>query len=201
MHVLFFVEEPSAEAALANLLPKLLPAQTTFQSIIFQGKMDLLNNLSARLRGYASWLPEDWRIVVLIDEDRQDCIQLKAQLDSAAQSARLSCKSQTKNEKFQVLNRIAVEELEAWFLGDIEALRQVYPRLPASLSNHQKFRDPDAITGGTWEALEHILQKNGYYPSGYQKLSAARQISQYMEPARNRSHSFRVFLDGLLSLE
>jgi hypothetical protein len=31
------------------------------------------------------------------------------------------------------LNRIAVEELEAWFFGDIEALRAVYPKLSATL--------------------------------------------------------------------
>jgi hypothetical protein len=39
MHILFFVEEPSAEAALANLLPKLLPNLTTFQFVVFQGKL------------------------------------------------------------------------------------------------------------------------------------------------------------------
>jgi hypothetical protein len=200
MHVLFFVEEPSTEAALAHLLPNLLPEQTTFQFIIFQGKTDLLNNLAARLRGYASWLPEDWRIVVLMDEDRQDCRQLKDQMEAAAQSAGLVSKSQTENGRFQVLNRIAIEELEAWFLGDIEALRQVYPRLPVSLSTRQKFRDPDAVTGGTWEALEQILQTNGYHPAGYPKVDAARQISLYMDPARNRSHSFQIFLQGLQSL-
>jgi len=200
MHVLFFVEEPSAEAALANLLPKILPAQTTYQSIIFQGKPDLLQNLAARLRGYASWLPEDWRIVVLIDEDRQDCRRLKGQMEDAAQSAGLVSKSQAENGRFQVLNRIAIEELEAWFLGDVEALRQVYPRLSASLSNRQRFRDPDAVTGGTWEALEHILQTNGYHPAGYPKVEAARQISLRMEPARNCSHSFQVFCQGLQAL-
>jgi hypothetical protein len=200
MHVLFFVEEPSVEAALANLLPKMLPAHTTAQFIIFQGKPDLLNNLPARLRGYAGWLPEDWRIVVLVDEDRQDCRQLKDQLEFVAQSAGLVSKSQAKNGRFQVLNRIAIEELEAWFLGDSAALCQVYPRLPASLGSRQKFRDPDAVAGGTWETLQGILQKHGYYPAGYPKMAAAQQISLHMDPARNRSHSFQVFLQGLQSL-
>lgn len=200
MHVLLFMEEPSAEAALTNLLPRLLPEQTTFQPIVFQGKTDLLNNLAARLRGYASWLPDDWRIVVLVDEDRQDCVQLKSQLEEAARDAGLITKGMAAGGRFQILNRIAVEELEAWFIGDIEALRQVYPRIPASLENRQKFRDPDHVPGGTWEALEAALQTYGYYPAGYPKLDAARQISLFMDPARNRSHSFQVFCQGLQTL-
>lgn len=200
MHVLIFMEEPSTEAALTNLLPRLLPEQTTFQSIVFQGKTDLLNNLAARLHGYASWIPNDWRIVVLVDEDRQDCVQLKSQLEEAARAAGLISKSQSAGGSFQILNRIAVEELEAWFIGDIEALRHVYPRLPASLAQRQKFRDPDHVPGGTWEALEAALQTCGYYPVGYPKVDAARQISFYMDPARNRSHSFQVFCQGLQAL-
>ena len=200
MHVLFFVEEPSAEAALTNLLPRLLPEQATFQSIVFQGKNDLLNNLEARLRGYASWLPIDWRIVVLVDEDRQDCIQLKSQLEDAAKSAGLVSKGLAAGGCFQILNRIVVEELEAWFIGDVEALRQVYPCIPVSLAQRQKFRDPDHVPGGTWEALEAALQTCGYYPAGYPKVDAARKISLFMDPARNRSYSFQKFYQGLQAL-
>jgi hypothetical protein len=200
MHVLFFIEEPSTEAALANLIPKLLQEQITYQFIVFQGKHDLLNNLNSRLRGYANWSPEDWRYVVLIDEDRDDCMQLKNQMEEAAKSAGLTTKTQSKNGNFKVLNRIVIEELEAWFLGDIDALRQVFPRLPASLASRQKFRDPDAITGGTWETLERLLQTNGYYRSGYPKVLAAHLISLNMEPQRNRSHSFQIFYRGLQSL-
>ena len=199
MVVLCFVEEPSAEAALASLLPKLLP-EAVFQFIIFQGKRDLLLNIHSRLRGYANWLPEDWRIIVLVDEDREDCQELKRQLESASLSAGFVSKSQAGGGSFQVLNRIAVEELEAWFLGDVEALRQVYPRLPASLANRQRFRDPDRVVGGTWESLESLLQAHGYYPAGYPKLEAARQISQHMVPDRNHSHSFQIFIQGLQAL-
>ncbi len=54
MHVLFFVEEPSVEITLGNLAPKILPAQASFQFIVFQGKRDLLNNLTPRLLAYSS---------------------------------------------------------------------------------------------------------------------------------------------------
>lgn len=201
MHLEILVEEPSAEAALQNLLPKILGRQVTFRIISFQGKHNLLNQLPYRLRGYAHWLPLDYRIVVLVDEDREDCLALKKQLETAAQQAGLYTKSNpARSGLFQVINRIAIEELEAWFLGDVEAICQAYPRVPVSLSSQRSFRNPDTILGGTSEALERILQKAGYFKAGLPKIQAAREISQYMNPDRNRSKSFEVFRDGLKSL-
>jgi hypothetical protein len=201
MHILCFVEEPSAEVALSNIFPKLLSNQTSFQFIVFQGKQDLLDNLISRLNGYSSWLPEDWKILVLIDEDRQDCLVLKQQLEEATRVSGLISKSQAHGEKFQVINRIAIEELEAWFIGDVDALRQAYPRVPASLGNRQRFRDPDSVAGGTWEALESILQSCGYCPAGYPKIHAAQRISNFMDPSRNRSRSFQVLCEGLRAIQ
>ena len=76
MHIIFLVEEPSAEAALQNILPSILKGGATFEIHAYQGKMDLLQKHPSRLKGYSRWLPEDRRIVVLIDEDRQDCLRL-----------------------------------------------------------------------------------------------------------------------------
>jgi hypothetical protein len=69
LHLELLVEEPSMEAFLRALLPRMLPAGHTFEVHPFQGKDDLLGKLKARLRGYAQWLPEDWRIVVVVDRD------------------------------------------------------------------------------------------------------------------------------------
>jgi hypothetical protein len=96
-----------------------------------------------------------------------------------------------------VLNRLAIEELEAWFFGDVEALTTAYPGIPRTLGKKSKYRNPDAIGGGTWEALERVLQNAGYYPSGIPKIETARKISQYMNPDRNTSKSFQVFRDTL----
>ena len=76
MHLEFFVEEESAERLLQGLLPKVLGRSDSFFAHVFQGKPDLLDKLPARLKGYQTWLPPDWRIVVLVDEDRQDCPEL-----------------------------------------------------------------------------------------------------------------------------
>jgi hypothetical protein len=200
MHVEFFVEEPSAEAALSILIPKILKGKHTFRFHPFQGKADLLKNLPSRLKGYSSWLPHDWKIAVLIDQDNQNCLVLKGRLEESAKKAGLRTKTSAKGKgTFQVLNRLAVEELEAWFFGDVLALKAAYPRIPATLGKREKYRDPDSIAGGTWEALDRELKKVGYYPTGMPKIEVSRKISVCMDVERNRSRSFRVFVEGLRS--
>ena len=196
MHVEFLLEERSAEAALTAILPKILVDDVTFDFHVFEGKQDLLKQLPLRLKGYRRWIPNNWRIFVLIDEDRQDCQELKARLERAAREAGFWTKSHPNSDgDFQIVNRLAVEELEAWFFGDVEALRNAYPRVSKTLHNRQKYRDPDAITGGTWEALERLLK--GYYPNFLPKGVVAQNVAPHMEPSRNRSRSFQVFVEGL----
>ena len=193
------MEEASLESALTQLLPKILPSTVTSKIHAFRGKPDLLSKLPNRLKGYQAWLPPDWKIVILIDEDREDCLKLKKQLEEIAISSGLITKSSCQKDKsFQVLNRIVVEELEAWFFGDVPAICQAYPKVSANLANQQPYRDPDAIKGGTWEALERVLKKAGYHPGGLEKYKASSEISQYMNPELNRSKSFQVFYQGLL---
>lgn len=59
-HIELLVEEPSMEAALRLLLPKIIGAQS-FETYSHQGKSELLARLPQRLRGYASWLPDQRR--------------------------------------------------------------------------------------------------------------------------------------------
>lgn len=166
----------------------------------YNGKQDLLAKLPDRLRGYCHWLPADWRIVVLLDADEADCLQLKANMEDVARRAGLTTKSAAGGTQFQVLNRLAMRELEAWFFGDPDALFAVYPRLGPNLGKRPKYHNPDAIAGGTWEALERELQRVGYAPGGLVKVTTARAISAHMRPERNCSHSFEIFRSGLLEL-
>ncbi|WP_017293522.1 DUF4276 family protein [Geminocystis herdmanii] len=198
MNLEFLVEEASLKEALQNLLPKILPSEIAFNIHDFRGKEDLLKKLPNRLKGYKAWIPNDYKIIVMIDEDREDCLKLKQKLeDIAKQSGFITKSSKTNNQDFQVLNRIVVEELEAWFFGDINAIHQAYPRVSKNIANQQSYRNPDNIKGGTWEALEKILNRAGYFKGGLQKLVCAREISGYMNPDENRSKSFQVFIQGL----
>lgn len=198
MHLEFLVEEPSVEAALTHFLPRVIGSDTSFAIHVYRGKPDLLTKLPARLRGYRSWLPADWRIVVLIDRNGQDCRVLKDRMEETAVGAGLVTKTVAIGaQRFQLVNRLAIEELEAWFFGDVEAMRQAYPKVPATLGMKARYRNPDAIRGGTWEALERVLQKAGYCQGGLPKIEVARTIAEFMDPDRNRSKSFQVFRDTL----
>jgi hypothetical protein len=197
-----FVEESSMEQAIRVLVPKIRPdLEARFQVHAFQGVEDMLGKLPDRLRGYAGWIPEDWRIVVVRDEDRKDCVRLKAQIEKIARDAGLVPKGARRGDVVgQVLTRIAVEELEAWLLGDVPALARTYDRIPATLGNQKSYRDVDAIKGGTWEALERALQNAGHFLGGLPKIQVAREVAENMDPDRNSSRSFQVFRDGLRSL-
>ncbi len=199
MHLEILVEEPSVEIVLRSLIPKIVGEVTTFKIHAYQGKRDLLEKLPDRLKGYRQWLPSDWRIVVLIDEDREDCEALKQKMELAAQRVGLTTKS-ISPQAFQVVNRIVVEELEAWYFGDVDALTAAYPRVPSTLARKAKFRDPDHIAGGTWEQLERVLKRAGYYTTGMPKLEVARKVAHHMNPEQNHSPSFRVFADTLAAM-
>lgn len=195
-HLVFLVEEPSMEVFLRGLLPRLLPSDRTFEVHPFQGKQDLLAKLEDRLRGYAMWLPADWRVVVLVDRDDDDCRTLKRRMDEIAARVGLRTRSRCPS-CWQLVNRIVIEELEAWYFGDWEAVRAAYPRVSMSVPQQQRYRDPDAIVGGTWEAFERLLQRHGYFRGGLPKMEVARTLGQHLEPSRCRSASFACFRDAV----
>jgi Domain of unknown function (DUF4276) len=195
--LLVFVEEQSMETALEHLLPKLLDG-SCFEIRRFQCKDDLLKNLPVRLKGYSGWLPSDWVILVIIDRDDDDSLELKGRLEEMAHAAGLTTKSRAKvGSPFQVINRLAIEELEAWFFGDWAAVKGAYPRISEAVPRRAAFREPDAIRGGTWEALERVMKNAGYFKTGLRKVECARAISQRMDPAKNSSRSFRALVRSL----
>ncbi|MBU0550192.1 DUF4276 family protein [Myxococcota bacterium] len=149
--------------------------------------------------GYASWLDPSWRVIVLLDRDDSDCHQLKAELEQIAHRAGLVTRS-VDRENWQLSHRIVVEELEAWFFGDWAAVCAAYPRVSVSIPQKQKYRTPDEIRGGTWETLERLLQRAGYFKSGLRKSELARMVSAHMRPELNRSESFKAFYSILLEV-
>lgn len=201
MHVDFHVEEPSMEAALRHLLPRIVRDRATYRVIDHRSKERLLRILPQRLRAYSGRVArEDLRVVVLVDRDDDDCMVLKERLEELARLAGLQTKTAAGAGAFHVVNRVVVEELEAWFFGDVEALRAIYPKIPASLAGNAPYRNPDAVRGGTWEALHRLLKKFGYLGEVYPKKMIAEGIASNMDPARNRSRSFQCFIAGIESL-
>ncbi|MBA8928670.1 hypothetical protein BC739_005887 [Kutzneria viridogrisea] len=178
--------------ALDVLVPRIVPG-TSFSVQDFRGKPDLLKRLPGVFRGLAirmSW--EEIRIVVLVDRDDDNCVELKQVLADCAAEAGLP--------QHVVLKRIVVDELEAWFFGDVPALCAAYPRVSRDLAGQVKYRDPEEIPGKASKALEHLLQSSGYHPRKLAKVRAATDIAEHMDVESNRSKSFQVFRDGLRRL-
>jgi hypothetical protein len=198
-HVEVLVEEPSMDAFLRALLPRVV-GEISFEVYRHRCKADLLERLPQRLRGYASWLPNDWRIVVVVDRDDDDCRQLKRRLERIAQDAGVITRSRAGEQAYALVNRLAIEELEAWYFGDWTAVRAAYPRVSPNVPRRAAYRDPDAIKGGTWEAFERELQRAGYFAGGLQKIEAARSIGPHLEPTRNTSRSFQVLVEALMEI-
>jgi hypothetical protein len=197
-HLEILVEEPSSEAFLIQTLPKILNDRVTFMLYVHQGKVDLLQKLEGRLRGYAAWLPQTSRVVVLIDRDDDECAALKHEIEEIAAAAGLRSRTRADAGCWQVVNRIAIEELEAWFFGAWDAVRQAYPRVPATIPQQAPYRNPDGIAGGTWEAFERVLQRAGYFAGGLRKVEAAREIGRHFDPRSSTSESFLSFRDSIL---
>lgn len=200
MHVEILVEEPSAVAMLEQLMPQLLQTNETWRPVPHRGKDQLLLELPRRLKGYANRLMHepDLRVVVLMDADR-DCRKAKAQLEKIVADAGLRSKTATPaGQPFKVITRLAISELEAWFLGDRDAISAAYPRVH---TNHFKgISTPCDELPDAWETLHRLLQRSGYYPGRYLKVEVAEQIAARLDPSQNESPSFRYFCEGLAEL-
>ena len=187
------------EAFLRGLLETSLAGWEGYEIQNLGSKERLLRGLPSRLQGYRGRGMDDLRIVVLVDRDDDDCRALKARLEAMARGAGLRTRS-ADPLAYQVVNRVVVEELEAWLLGDPQALRAAYPRLPATFERTEPFRDPDAIAGGTWEALERLLQGAGHLRGRLRKGEVAGEVARYMVPERNVSGSFRAFWTAIAEM-
>jgi hypothetical protein len=73
-----------------------------------------------------------------------------------------------------------------------------YPKVSKNIPAQAAYRDPDSIAGGTWEALERILQRSHYFPSGLRKLEIAREIGGRFDCNNCSSPSFLAFRNAVL---
>jgi len=198
-HLEVLVEEPSMESALRGILPKVL-GDVSFEVYPHQCKEEMLRRLPDRLRGYSHFIPADWRVLVVVDRDDDDCLELKTQLEQFALQAGLPTRSSVESSNYIVVNRIAIEELESWYFGDWGAVLAAFPKVPATIPYKARYRIPDRISGGTWEAFERICQKAGYFKNGLRKIEAAIEISKRMVPDRNTSGSFRALRAAVVEM-
>jgi hypothetical protein len=175
MKLVFMLEEPSMKHFLDGLLPRVFP-QLAFQCIAHEGKSDLERSLPRKLRG---WREPGVRFVVMRDNDGGDCAALKKRLLELCAGA----------GREDTLVRIACQELEAWYLGDMAALGLAYGRDLSNVARRRTYRDPDAIGSPSAEVKRLVPP--------FQKVDGARRMGARVTPAGSRSRSFRVLLEGV----
>ena len=189
------------EAFLTAFLSRHLDPAVDWRPIDYGSKQQLLARIPARMAGYAR-LPREHRplSLVLIDRDDDDCRDLKSTLERTCSNAGLPTRA-TGQGSIEVVNRIVCEELEAWFFGDVVALEEGWRGL-RRIGTQAPYRDPDAIRGGTHEALLREFQRSGYLKglARLPKIDTARTMGLLLDPARNTSRSFRHFWTGLNTL-
>lgn len=175
--IVFMVEEASMEETLKALLPRILPEGLAFRVIPHSGKSDLEASVPRKLR---AWANPNARFVVVRDNDGGDCRRLKARLlEMCAATGRVD-----------TLVRIVCQELEAWFLGDLQAVdASGLGRKLSKLQGKGLFKDPDHVEDAKGKLKELA-------PS-YQPRSGARAIGPWMSVDKNTSPSFQAFVSGV----
>lgn len=178
--IVVLTEEPSmkvtVEALLRNYYPHLVQGMDWFV-FPFHGKSDLEKNILPKMRDWNYGAPD---FLILRDADGADCVALKQRLtDLATPSAR----------PFRV--RIVCQELESWFLGDSIAVATAYPRCRFS-NETAKYRNPDRLTNASQELLDLTCDRS--------KKGRAERIAPFLDPPRNCSRSFQVFVRTLQHL-
>jgi hypothetical protein len=207
MHFEILVEDKSGEEALKILVPKIIGSEHTFKIHSYTGighiprglhvnnakTKTLLNNLPSLINGYAqSWQNYQAVLFVVCDLDDKNLMDFRNELLNVLNY----CQNKPQTEFC-----IAIEEGEAWLLGDFEAIKQAYRHAREQVySSYQN----DSICG-TWEKLADMiykggavaLKKKGYQEIGKLKSEWAREISPYMNVDANNSPSFIYFRDKL----
>ncbi len=149
-------------------------------------KRGLLDQLPAKLRGFADALePSTDSIVVLVDADSDDVLELKKEILAVARDC---CPT------LNVHVCIAQEETEAFYLGDLAALENAYPKCDMEKARRYV---PDSVCG-TWELFGTIVDDDGG-----NKVAWGTQMGRYVTVVggRSRSASFNALLTGIRALD
>ena len=212
MHFEILVEDQSGKRALDIVVPKLVSTEDTFDVKAYKGvgriprdlvgktdpqKRILLDQLPRLLRGYGRThanYPAEYEAAVVIVCDLDD-----------------RCLKAFRNDLLGLLHRVyprprtcfclAIEEGEAWLLGDRQAVLRAYPRARREILDGYV---NDSICG-TWEKLADAvypggaaaLSKKGWHAVGKEKSRWAEDISPSMDVDNNYSPSFRYFRNAV----
>ncbi len=209
MHLEILVEDSSGATFLSTILPKLLKNREnsiTWKIHSYKGigqipkglqprsdpqKRILLDQLKRLLQGYGK-TPGIDSVVVVLDSDKRNCKDFLNELKLHERS----CEHHP-----PTMFRLAIEEIESWYLGDQDALLAAYPKAKKSVL--QRYQQDSAC--GTWEILADAIYpggsaailKKGWPAPGQFKQDLAQKIAPFLDPEKNKSPSFQKLREGL----
>lgn len=214
MHFEILAEDQSGKIALDILIQKIISNDNTYNIHSYKGigrlpkglrpgtdpqKRILLDQLPKLIRGYGKTFKgfNDYPavVIVVLDLDDKDLSSFGSELNLMVDGC---------NPKPDTYFCFAIEEGEAWFLGDIDAIKSAYPNAKNSILRSYV---NDSICG-TWEKLADAiypggsvsLKNEGWVKVGKTKSEWAEKITPYFDINNNNSPSFCFFKNRLLAL-
>jgi hypothetical protein len=179
--VVYILTEEESAAEVVRQLATRMQVRDRVRVLAHGGKSELEDRLRVRLA--AVRYPADARFIVLRDNDGADCKKLKDRL--------LAEVPVEKRARTRI--RIVVNELESWYLGQpdaLEACALITAARRREMERARKFRDPDKLNNAKQEFRR-------LHNRGNQQIALAREIGPRLDPATNRSESFRQFIGAL----
>ncbi|MBQ8707225.1 MAG: hypothetical protein IJ523_03970 [Succinivibrionaceae bacterium] len=211
MHFQFLVEDVSSAVLIKKVMDTIIGKhiKNTYNCKSFKGighfikkntaketrTGKLLNDLATYMRGFQRSLQGiSASLIVVLDNDDKDPQEFQKSLQNIAK---------TNSINMDYVFCIAVEEVEAWLLGDEAAIRKAYPDYKKKILHDYK---QDSICG-TWELLADVVYKGGmqeiqkrkmsYMEIGKLKSEWADKISDQMTFEVNKSPSFQNFYKAI----
>lgn len=164
---------------LEGLLPRLFP-RLSFLCVPHKGREHLDRSITNTLR---EWREPGVRFIVVQDNDNRNCYALKERLQQLCRQG----------DREDTLIRIVCQELEAWYLGEPDAMAAAFDDMRLRrIGNRAQYRNPDTRPKPSDDVAELV--------PGFQKAEGARKMAAHLTRDGNRSPSFAVFLNGVASL-
>lgn len=179
MRGVVFLEERTAEAFASAIAVRLgLTDRLTF--VPHEGKSDLDRSFPRKIPAWR--YPSDARFVIVRDNDGADCRQLKQRLLEKVGTP----------YRDRVKIRIVMQELEAWYLGDLDAVEAAgflsagqAQRLKASTD----YRTPEALLQSKQTFMKLVNRRS--------TIEIASEVGRCANLENNLCAGFRYFLDAL----
>jgi hypothetical protein len=179
INLVVLAEEASARIVAESLVSK-LGLHDRVICLEHQGKSDLEKSFPRKIKGWRG--PQPPRFIIMRDNDGADCFARKEHLLELV----------PREAAARVKIRLVLQELESWYLGDLDAVAHAGLIDGASLArhkNHRRYRDPDAIRHAKEEFRTRVAEAG--------QIELARRIAPHLDLNINRSHSFHIFINAL----